>query len=204
MNDISSVESNITVLTPSTDLLISVADFKIKNRVSGTAEDDLIELYIRLSQKIIEEYTGRSIFETIYVQSQRIFPGERENFEIVLKRAGSVNGVPVIKCMVDGELTTISTSEYSIAGYLKLPPVIYLKPNKTWPICDGVAGGIQITFTCGESEPENIDPMLVQAVTWMASHCYQHRVPVNVGGGVVNEVPFSLKMLLNLLKVYWV
>lgn len=93
--------------------------------------------------------------------------------------------------------TTISASDYRVITTTE-PGIIQFKESP--PSVEDRPDAIEIVFVAGYADSCNTPPGLKHAQKMLVAHWYEQRVPVSTGGSV-NEIPFTLKTLIENQKV---
>lgn len=179
---------------------VTVADFKAHVRVDGSDEDTLIETYIASARQMYENYTSRVLITSAWKQAQDDVPAGRE---IVLFR-GPVASVTAIKYLDEaGATQTFAGANYT-TDLLRTPARIWLNDNADWPDVGDFPSCFWVEFSAGYGASGTNTPARARlAVTLLAAHLYEHRLPLNIGN-IVNELPFSLRHLLEQDRLFLV
>lgn len=197
--------------TSAQSLAVSVAEAKAYARIDSTDEDALVESLIRVSQNLIEEYTGRAIAaDSKYVWVAAGWPdwsldrfyrypafADTRQRRILLARSPLVSIEAFKYRDLTGALVTLSSGSY-LADTFSLPGALVFKGETGLPEVDTTTGypdSLQIEFTAGEA-----NPILNQAILMSVVHFYENRSPF-ITGTIVSELPMSVKHLLRSQRI---
>lgn len=183
----------------------------IRGAASDETERAFIETLIATSREVIELFTGRVLMESEWLMACDSWrdaghycrhPQYGYGFRpvsVTLDRSPLVSVETVKYYPADGgSLVTLSPgSDYIVItgttpGRIQLlidPPAVFDR-----------ADAIQIAFTAGAEAPENVPAILIHAMRLLVSHLYENRLPLVIGN-IVNELPYSLKHLLESQRV---
>lgn len=199
----------IALITPSA-LAVSVDEAKEYGRIDGSDEDGVVESLVRVSQDLVEDYTGRAAGLATYQWSAEAWPSwQVDNYyrfpafvrpkrrEIVLGRSPLVSVESFKYINPEGQLVTIDPSSYSVDTF-NLPGRVVLKVEFSLPDLDTTSNRpdvVAIEFKAGVS-----NSILNQAIKMMFVNLYENRSPV-VTGTIATELPMSIKHLLRSQRV---
>jgi len=171
---------------------VTVAELKLHSRIDTDAEDSLIEECIAAAREAYENYTSRVLVTSTVKQFYDAVPSGRE---IVLLR-GPVSAISAVKYLdEDGAEQTFASSNYATA-LTRTPGRIWLKDDADWPDVGSFPSCFWVEFEAGHGDAASDCPATARAaVRMLAAHFYENRLPLNIGN-IVNELPFSLKHLL--------
>jgi uncharacterized phiE125 gp8 family phage protein len=99
----------LKLVTPATELVVSLADAKAHLRVDTTDDDALISAYITAAAELAEQATGRALMLQTWELTLDAFP---EAFEITRVPAASVTSIKYWDA--DGDQQTLGTSLYTL------------------------------------------------------------------------------------------
>lgn len=202
-----------------------LADALTFMRIDDTAEIPLVSGLLATAREVVELYTGRALisqqwkltmptFEDGY--ERRTATGEyalnrRAVWESWTRANGVENAVQLelspllsveyVKYYDETEtLQTFASSNYYVLTHLT-PGLVALKSTASWPAVFDRPDAVQITFTAGHATgAAGVPPTLRTAALMLAKHFYDNgRDAVNVGN-IVNEVPFTVRHLLDSKK----
>lgn len=173
---------------------VSVAELKSHVRQDSDEDDTLIASFISAARQAYEDYTSRALITQTWRQ---VFDAAPCGREIVLLR-GPVSAVTAIKYRdADGAEQTFSSANYTADVAGRLPARVWLNADADWPDCGEFPSAFWVEFTAGYgSSATNCPARARLAVTLLASHLYENRLPLNIGN-IVNELPFSLRHLMD-------
>jgi len=173
---------------------ISVTDFKTNTKVDGTGEDaSTIPLYIGAARRHFEAKTDRILMTQTWEEYYDYAPS------YVYIQKAPLQSVTHIKYLDEDDVEqTLATASYTVDTKGVCPrikiidkPTVSDKINNFW-----------VRFVVGYGDASTDVPQdMIMAVTYMASHFYENRLPI-VSGTVVNEVPMTFKSLTDPHRFY--
>lgn len=170
---------------------LSVADFKLHNRIDTTTEDNLITSYIKAATDLIEGITGRAIGTTNFLQTFRYFDCR----EILLMRS---KATAIVSIQYLDETNTLQTFNHAANGVtlsVKEPTKLKIADPYDWPSTNLDEDAVRITFTAGYAADGDIPESLKQAVRFLAAHFYENRTPISAI--TLSTVPITLQTVIN-------
>ncbi len=165
-------------------------------RVTDADESPQIESLITVAREMVEDFTGRSLL----TQEWKLITSEFCGAVIILDRSplASIESVKYYPAS-GAALATLSAATYhALTG--PMPGLIVLKSDETWPDLADRPDAVEINFTAGAATVDAVPSVLRHAVLLAVSHLYEIRGPVNIGN-IVNELPYSLKYMLESQRV---
>lgn len=188
-------------------LPVSVAEAKDHLQLPSdyTEKDSLLTRYIRTAQRVVETKTGLVCFHTTFNLIGDVFPTTPLLWpnDWLLGRPFRPLRQPLVSVASityrdpSGTTATLSPSRYAVVagkgGYVRLTD------NTFWPAVSAFGGAIAIDFTAGfhASDPASIPDTIRSAILLLVAHYWVNREPINIGN-IVNEIPFSVRALLDL------
>jgi len=170
-----------------------------------TAQTYLIDSLIFAAREWVELYLGRALVSTGFTFTlDRFGPLSDLSFysaasEINLPR-NPVSAVSEIRYLdTSGTQTVLAGQAYRLE---KTGVVARLTPayGFSWPATQPVSGAVEIDFTAGYGEAEDVPRPIRQAILMLVSHWYETRTPVINGGGVA-QVPMTVEFLLGPYRI---
>lgn len=169
------------------------------------SQDDATEVttLITTARQIVEDLTGRAILTQSWRMVASQWPAGRfagvEN--VVQLPRSPLASVTSVKYYPDngGAQATFASSNYHVVTAIT-PGILVLADNASWPDLAVRPDAVEINFTAGAATTPEIPPSLRHAVLLVLAHLYELRSPVAVGN-IVNELPFSLRHLLESHRV---
>lgn len=171
---------------PATEPVSTAEAIAFLRAASTTEETTLIAYLIKVAREVVEDFTGRVLIQSDWLLASDCWP-------TVIDRSPLTEIESVIYWPADGgDQVTLSEDDYHvitavIPGQIKLVtagPALADRPD-----------AVQIAFTAGVATAEEVRATLRHCVQLLVAHLYELRTPVNVGN-IVNELPYSLKHLL--------
>ena len=183
----------LTRVTPTTySMAISVDDAKAHSRIDATAEDSLLEDYIKAATRYAETYTGLTLLDTDWTYTSSGFPGSR----LLELPTGPIIEVDSITYLdTAGSSQTFSSDNYSLVK-TQLGGYVQLEQDSEWPETYGDVDDVTVTFAAGfGDEAADIPPDIRLGVRQLVAHWYEIREPVIVGVSIA-PVSMSAERLL--------
>lgn len=193
--------TSLTLVTPSTADPVSVVEFKLHQRISGSDEDVALASYLKAATRWCENYLGMAFVSQVWRQTLDCFPRSSDGtseLKLYHPPLGSTS-VTLAYTNSTGGTTTMPSSDYIVDADAK-PARITPIYGGTWPTnYREQAGAVTVTFTAGfgsttgESITNTPEP-IKQAIKMLASHYYEHRESVDAP---LAEVPLGVRALLD-------
>jgi hypothetical protein len=142
---------------------LTVAETKAYLRVSGSAEDTLIEAMIATARIFCEEYTGRALITQTLIMTvdatneindplwEGTQTGPYINFykdHLTLPK-GNVQSVSSVKTYDDADNATTFSSDNYYVDSAREPARVVLRTGETWPTALRVANAVEVTYIAG-------------------------------------------------------
>lgn len=203
---------------------LTVAELKAHLRVTHAQEDDLLASYLSAAREACEAYTRRAFlnqtyrytlddFPSAYTCGVRVAIGERaKRFPdrvielprpplISLTADESHPTLGITYYDEDDALQTLSSSTYTVDTD-SIVGCIVLKEDESWPsVSSSIPNAVRITYRAGYGTAATAVPnTLKAAVRFLVGHLYKIREPINIGN-IVNEIPMTLKAMLNVERI---
>lgn len=180
---------------------ISLAEAKEHLRVIDFTDDDTyITSLIAVARRAVEDFTGRSLIDTVFTQSSRnwcryvsLWRGNARSIDsIVYDPAGG------------GAAVTVDASLYGLHPYGDGLAQVAFYDEFTEPdlIDRPLIDRIRIQFTAGYGAAGTAVPgPLLQAIYYLIQHFYDNRSPVGINVNL-NKMPFTVEALCGPYKIY--
>lgn len=185
---------NLVRITAATASCIKPEIVLANQRVKSTTETELIKLWIKAAEDLVEARTNRSIMEQTFVLSvANVLP------TVTLFRPG-MDGV----VKIESAGTTVGSSLEQHDVTTLVGSVSNMLPTVGFPtILEAKAGSAQIEYTTGASDPDMVPASIRQAVLLLSSHWYRNREAVVTdqrrGTGV--ELPYGAESLIRAWRI---
>lgn len=144
-NSAARIEKKLKLITPATQLPVSLADVKVHLRVDTTDEDSLITIYTMTAAELAEQATGRALMTQTWELTLDAFP---EAFELTRVPAASITSLRywdtagVQQTLGTGVYTLDNTDEY---GYAYVVPVV----GQCWPDTREQINAVALRYVAG-------------------------------------------------------
>lgn len=165
-------------------------------RVDDADEKANIEALITVARGMIEDFTGRALLTQTWKLVLDEWPGD--TIELARSPLASVTSVKYYPASGAAQATLSAATYHALTG--PTPGQIVLKDEETWPDLAARPDAVEVIFVAGNTSTEAVPAVLRHAVLFAVSHLYENRTPVNIGN-IVNELPFSLKHMLESYRV---
>jgi uncharacterized phiE125 gp8 family phage protein len=189
-------------LTPPAVEPVSLAEAKSHLRVDTTDDDTYISTLIKAAREWVEEYLDRSLVYTQWQVKADQWPVEFEMPRPPVATAGTHTAVTLTYESIDGTTKTVPSNEYRVDRD-SVPGVVRNIYNGTWP-SDALfdANAVTLTFWAGYGpDATNIPQVAKHACLFLIAHWYETRMPVMGTGAVPQQVPLTVRSLLD--SVQW-
>lgn len=186
-------------------LIISVDEVKQHVVIETDRDNDLLDMYIRAATRFAEERTNRVLQPNEYeFRTNKWLP-------YIVLPVVPVRAITSVMYMdAGGDEQTVPESEYYILSGTDGTQLHFI-PGFDFPeLFDRYPDNlIKVRFTAGANQEGasgdiqglDVDPMDKLIVLVLTAHWYQNREPVRMGN-IVNELPFSIKALIEARKIY--
>lgn len=183
-------------ITQPTEEPITLQEAKEHIRVSITEEDQYIEPLIKVARETCEEFQNRAYVEQSWLLTFDNWP----QFPVKLPRVPLQAVTKIEYKTEDGTLNEWDSNNYAVddvsePGRIALRSNYNIPGDNLYPI-----NGIQITYTAGYSENDNIPERVKHAMKLLIGHWYENREAI-VLGSAPRELPFAVKALLSYDRV---
>lgn len=159
---------SLTLLTPPAAEPVSLADAKLRLRISDDAHDAAVSLWIKAARERVERDTGRALLSQTWVERRDGWTGDgrltafRTRFRLLRPPLIAVEAIAIY----DAE---DAPSDWGPAAFFvdtaSDPGRIALRQGEDWPQPGRATGGIEIRFRCGYGDsPEDVPAPLREAV----------------------------------------
>lgn len=181
---------------------ITLAEAKSYLRIDDEDQDTEVLRLIATAREFVEEQTGRALItQTWRLTLDRWPTGPGAASRTIVLDRSPLASVTSVQYYPDGSgtLSTVDAADYHVLTPRDIAGRVILDVDSDWPDVDDRPDAVQITYVSGGAL-STAKPILRQAVLLTVSHMYEHRGAINVGN-IVNELPFSLKHLIESQRV---
>ncbi len=213
----------LVVATAPAEEPVTIDELKLALHIDQDVEDTLLTALLAAARGALESITGRSFVQTQWVAYFDIWPlvgayiGACQSREIELPKApllaveddseeaeeGATIAVESIKYLdADGAEQTLDPASYTVEPSLSPNCFgrVWLNPGVSAPTLGDYPGALRVTFNAGYGDAAAVPDEIKAAIKLLAAHLHTNPLPVNVGN-IVNEVPYTLKFLIEHLTV---
>ena len=182
------------ITAPSTQC-VTVAEVKDFLRLQGTtAEDYLLQSFIKSAESYAENYMKRSINKQQWELRIDDFNGHDGDIELPRPPLTTVSSEVVVTYVKDttaGDTTSISATALTI-DYQSEPGVLYPSYDNEWPDPRDEHNAVRITYYSGYATPALVPESIKQWVKLRVGSMYENRESLMVGtGNFISELPHS-------------
>ncbi len=188
--------SRLVVVTPSTQLVVTLEEARQHLNVVHHDHDLLIERFLRASTSHVEEWLGMALLDQTYDYYIDAFPDDDEYIQIPRPPLISVTEFvsPVTNDSPDEEFTGYSVD------YSHSPARLYLPSTGTWPDVEEDTNAARIRFRAGHENAADIPSDIIAGIFLTLGNLYANRETVVIGSSAV-EIPWGAKDLLRQHRV---
>lgn len=185
----------LKLITPATELAVSLADAKAHLRVDTTDEDALITAYITAAAELAEQTTGRALMPQTWELTLDAFP---EAFEITRVPAASITSLKYWDKA--GEQQTLGTALYTLDdtddfGIAYVVPVF----GGTWPDTRAQINAVALRYVAGYATGANVPDSIKSWIKLQVGAMYENR---EAEGAVQTHALGFADRLLDRYRVY--
>lgn len=158
---------SVTIVTPPTEAVVSLAEIKAHLRIDFDDEDDLLVSLINAATGQIEARLGRALVLRTVRQTFR-------RFSPVLRLAASpVQSVVTVAYLDAANVDrTLAASAYRVEG---IGDVATIAPVTSWPATGNEPDAVVATYVAGFGDAEDVPGAIRNAVKMLAGGLYNHR-----------------------------
>lgn len=158
---------NYRVVTDNTLSPIGVDEIRDYLRIDHTTDDELLDALSKTATKAAEVYLWKPIMAKTYELSYATYKSEVD----LQYPATAVSSISYYDTD-NNDTALVEGTDYNV--YLTVDPVkiefensldVYDRPD-----------AIRIRFTVGATDPNDVDPMILQAIRWAVAEMYERRV----------------------------
>lgn len=170
---------------------VTTDELKLFARIDGSAEDDLIDGFIKSARIQTENFLNRALITQTITASLDFWPSVKVN----LPRP-KLQSVTIVRTLTeDGVATTFDSDNY----FVRTTPVrgqIVIKQGGTFPLSeDRTFGGIEIVYVAGYGDAStDIPQTIIEGVKLWAASMYAKRV-------TIDKPPPEAELMLSPFKV---
>lgn len=202
------IQTSASLITPATELPITVAYAKLHLKAISNVEDTLVEAWIRASTQYFEEQTGRPIMRATFEYWLDASPVETK-IELPHPPLRSVVSVQYIN--EDGALTSFGdgASPETVSWQARYPEGPYARRGwiepiygASWPTPRVEAGAVRIRYEAGYATATDDVPELIKAILLlMVGQFDAFRSELHVSeGSRLERLPFGIDQMMTGFK----
>lgn len=161
----------LKLITPATDLAVSLAEAKIHLRVETTDEDALITSLIMAAAEQAEQYTGRALMPQTWELTLDAFP---DAFELTRLPVASITSVKYWDTA--GTQQTLGTARYTLDNTDDYGPA-YVVPvyGDTWPDTRAQINAVAVRYVAGYANVAAVPDSIKAWIKLQVSAMYENR-----------------------------
>jgi uncharacterized phiE125 gp8 family phage protein len=181
----------LVLLTPPESHPVSLADAKLHVRCDAAEDDALLSGLITAATRWCEKRLDQQFMEAEWALVLDCFP--RMCGRVIELPRGPLVSVDAVKYYdAANDLQTLSDTKYDVDTSSR-PGRIAPVYGESWPITRPRIGAVQIEFTAGHGDADDVPQTIKQAILLLVGHWYAHREAV---GTVTRSVEFAVDSLL--------
>jgi uncharacterized phiE125 gp8 family phage protein len=193
----------VKLVTPSEDLVVTLAEAKAHLRVNSTDENDLIEALIKAATDYTEQFLGRSLLDQTWDFYLDAFPLAGKPILVPLPPLIEVTGV-FYNDLNDDE-QEFDSGDYAVDTASE-PARIYLPSNGSWPSATSAMNAVRVRYRAGfldNNSPQaaNVPFAIKAAILMTVGTLYEHRETLVIGQTAV-LLPWAAEQLLRPYRVH--
>lgn len=163
---------NLMLLTPPTDLPVSVEQVMATARVEDEAEEELFARHIRAAAELIQEFSGCQLLQAEYRLDLSHWP--RDCVRLPRSNRAAVTAVEY-RPSSGGPLLTLAAELYQVNSRRQGVSEVWPAFNTFWPSTVwNCIDAVQVTYTSGVSDPSLLPAHAITAIEQLAIHLYNH------------------------------
>lgn len=182
----------VAVVTPPAEEPITLAEAKLQCRVTGTAENDLIESLITAAREAFEAEANVALVARTLRLTVDGFGASP--IRLPFPPAVSISSVKYVDGA--GVQQTLAGSEYAL-DMSRSPAALVLAYGKSWPATRAQPGAVEIEYVAGYEDAAAVPGLAKAAIKLLVGHLFANREAV-VTGTITSETPLAYQRLLNL------
>lgn len=192
----------VSTITPPSLEPVDLADVKTHIEYDADDRDDLIAGFISAAREWVENYTGRTLFDTTLELAAEGYP----DWQIYLPKPPIIEIVSFKYRTSDGTDTTLAADQYTLTDEFSLQPRIVPAYGVAWPSTRWQASSLRIRYRAGYAragspDERNLIPAsLKAAVQLMTGHLFEHREAVSEVQNMA-EIPLGVMALCRPYRV---
>lgn len=188
----------LTVSTPPAVEPVTLAEAKAHLRIETSSDDTVITALIVAARQQLEEICNRAFVTQTLVKTMECWPA-CGCIRLPRPRAIAVTSVKYLDAAL--VLQTVDPANYVLTAGRE-PAEIWPVNGYCWPSpAVNNPNAVQVTWTAGYGPAAADVPELVKhAIKFLVAHWYENRETVNIGN-IVNDLPFALQSLIDLIRV---
>lgn len=160
-------------LTYSSSLPVSVDEAKTHLRVTGSAEDTIIEAYLRAAIRFVEQYCQMSLLGATVVETYRSFPDDDQPFNLTYAPFSALTSIGYSISTNPATFTNLASSEYVIEKHTASERGVIV-PIDGWN-ATAEPFQVKVTYSTGYANAAAVPANLKIAVFLILADIYENR-----------------------------
>lgn len=185
------------VTTAPANLPVSLTTVKNYLKISGSAEDDILTIFIEAARDFAEAYTGRTLINTTFTTFRDDF-----NDDLTLRRS-KLQSITSFEYLLSGSFTAVDASLYGVTDE-KDYSSIYEKDDQVFPDLDAnIPDAVKIVFVAGYGATDTSVPSGLK-LALLAHIAFMYANRGDCGGDCANgesSLPVTVKNMYNKYKL---
>lgn len=182
------------VTTEPANLPVSLTTVKNYLKISGSAEDDILTIFINAAREFAEAYTGRTLINTTFTTFRDDFA---DDFTL---RRSKLQSITSFEYLLNGSFTAVDASLYGVTDD-KDYSSIYEKDDQVFPDLDaGVPDAVKIVFVAGYGATDASVPAALK-LALLAYIAFMYANRGDCSGSCSDSLPATVKNMFNKYKI---
>jgi uncharacterized phiE125 gp8 family phage protein len=180
---------------------VTIDEVLVQAKIDHNDEDDLVAGLISRTREFVEDYCGIAIMASDWRLTLNGFY-EKGGGIIELPRPPLVDVIQVSYVDTAGVQQDVAIVDNSFARIADAGLLSCISPaiNSTWPATANVPGSVQVDYTAGYADPEDVPGVLKHAIILLCAQYHKNREAILIGGSAMT-MPFGVDALLRAHKV---
>jgi len=173
---------------------ITLTEAKNYARIDISDDDDIVTSLITAARQYCETHTNRCFVTTTRYKYYDDFP------KVMYLRAPLASVTSITYYDTDGDSQTLSSTYYDV-DISREPGRVVEAYGYTWPSTYDMQNAVTVTYVAGYGAASSVPDIIKTAIKMLVAHWYENREPV-ITGTIVQNIPLSVKSMLDSVKVY--
>lgn len=178
----------LALITPPEQEPVTLDELKGFASVDFADDDDLLSALGMAAREFVEAVTGCAVATQTWELTARTWPAD-----IINLPKAPLQAVESVKYRnAAGSVITLTPDQ----DYIAHTAGGTVEPKASWPVVGDYPDAVQVRFTVGYSDADQVPKRIKTAIMALALHWFDTRRPVEGADGATRKVPFHVKALL--------